>query len=414
MKRYLSSLFLTSLALLSALLPLSAGAQTSPTLTIYSNGDLSFSFSGSYINYSGNSGVGITIFNGADNTAPQIASYFAYNDYSTGGVPSPLTISAADGSLNWTPRTQDPQFYSYTPYVPANITSGYITICIQGGGQPTQCATSATSITIPSPQISFHTPTLGYAGSDFPYWYLAGYNLSTTTLYRFDVLYSLAGGSVSYDDFNLSDSVSTNALLQIAKTEALSNGTGWTAQGFLFATSTTNPILAAMYPGDAIATTSVIQFSINTSSSTGAGVPIFGGGAPTSTVGACGTAPPFFELVDVLPYFQLDSPDPIIAHAICVTLSGLFQMSDTQSAQINSVYQHAASTIAVKAPFGYFTIATGALSSFTNGSSTVSLLSSDGATALSPIFSPIDFGLAAAISLLSLFWLLRRIKHIQP
>jgi hypothetical protein len=146
---------LSGLAVAGAIfIPASFAFAASPALTVASNGDLSMTFNNPHVNTSGG-GAGIDVYDGVDSSATNIASYYAFNDYSTGGIPSPLTISAADGSLNWTPRTQDPQFYQYIAYSPSNITSGNVTVCVHGTGT-TECATATVAPPVCSPSTISH------------------------------------------------------------------------------------------------------------------------------------------------------------------------------------------------------------------------------------------------------------------
>lgn len=396
MKKYLPALILSSLAILGANFAHAA------TYTITCNGAPAYDCFNDTIPSTSGPDIPIGDYN------------FSFPPFTAGDVPSNLNdfylaparwaITPAGGSNfilhitnTWT-RGYGGYFEANSPYQPC---SGY------------NCTFSLTTAAPPE-AISFNTPTYGYNGPDFRYFYINGSNLSTTTLYRFDVVYSLAGGSETYDDFNLSTAADPSALLRIVKSHSLPDGTGWTAQGFLFATSSTDLILAVTDPGAAIASTTPISFSINASTTVpGAGEVVFGGGSATNTVSLCGSSTPFFVGTSSLPYFILNPPDPIIKYAICSAFAGLFQMTDDQQARVSANYNHAQNIIGKKAPFGYFAIGIAALNSFDDGSSTP-LISDDGMTALYPIFNPLDAGLAEAIGALSLFWLLRRIKHIQP
>lgn len=260
----------------------------------------------------------------------------------------------------------------------------------------------------PAPSIAFYVPTSGMTAPNFSTWKILGSNMPTDgSLYRFDVVYSEFGGMTTYDDFNISQSLYDPQILQIPKTQQFATGTTWTAQAFLFATSTTDANLAVMDPGDAIATTAGITFSIGeAATSTPSSTP------PIATV--CPTAPPIFELTGSLPYFRINNPIPSIISGGCNILISAFEMSDPQSADINSRYSYAATVFGSKPPFGYFTLATAAIGSFTSGSSSIYLLNASATAAFAPITDPLDTGLAAAIGLLGLFWLLRRLKHVQP
>jgi hypothetical protein len=269
-----------------------------------------------------------------------------------------------------------------------------------------------TYITGDPAQIDFSQPTNGVTIADFDTWKLRGAMLDTSgTLYRYDVIYSQAGGSATYDDFNLGNSYYSYAELDIPKTHLLDLGgtTGWYAQGFLFATSSTDPLYGAMNESAAIAATNPITFDINASSTGG---PLFGNG--TSTVGSCGTSTAFFEFTGSAPFFQINNPIPSIQVGACEALNAVFSMNSDQSSDINARYAYAKNMITTKPPFGYFTLITGAFGSFQSGSSTINLMSASSTAALSPIFLPLDTGLAAAVGLVGGFWLLRRLKHIQP
>jgi hypothetical protein len=269
-----------------------------------------------------------------------------------------------------------------------------------------------TYITGSPPQIDFLQPMNGVIIPDFDTWKLSGALLDTSgTLYRYDVVYSQAGGSATYDDFSLGNSYYSYAEIDIPKTHLLDLGgtTGWYAQGFLFDSSSTDPLYGVMNESAAIASTSPISFEINASSTGG---PLFGNA--TSTAGNCGTSTPFFQFTSSAPFFQINDPIPSIQVGACQALNAVFVMNSDQSSDINTRYSYAKNTITIKPPFGYFTLITGAFGSFQSGSSTISLLNNSSTAALSPILSPLDTGLAASVGLLGGFWLLRRLKHIQP
>jgi hypothetical protein len=145
------------------------------------------------------------------------------------------------------------------------------------------------------PSIAFSTPLPGSTAPDFRKWELSASNMPVDgTLYRFDVVYTQFGGSETYDDFNLGDSYYSPEILSIPKSLAFSIGSEWSAQGFLYSTSTTDDNLAVMDPGDAIASTSLVFFNIGAISTS----------TPSSTpplVSVCPSAPPIFELTSALP-----------------------------------------------------------------------------------------------------------------
>lgn len=272
----------------------------------------------------------------------------------------------------------------------------------------------ANTVTPPGAAISFYTPTNGTTTPDFPAWQLAITNPSTTIpLSRFDVVYFQAGGSATYDDFNVSY-IPEAGYLNIPKTRSLDTGgtSGWYAQGFLFATSTTADNLASMHPELAIASTSLIYFNVNANATGTEGGAIFPG-APSSTAG-CGTSTPFFQFTGSAPFFQINDPIPSIGIGVCNAGNWLFTMNATDAANVAVVFNHAKSIISSKPPFGYFTIVVSDLTNLQKGSTTIILLNSAAATSFSPIFNPLDIGLSSAVGLLSLFWVLRRMKHIQP
>jgi hypothetical protein len=259
-----------------------------------------------------------------------------------------------------------------------------------------------------TPSISFWIPSAS-STAEFSKWELLGSNLFTDgRIYRFDVVYSQLGGATTYDDFNIANNTFSPALFEIPKSNLFSNGEAWYAQGFLFDTSSTDPTLAITDPGSAIATTSVMFFNIGAISTS----------TPTSTppiVSVCPTAPPIFQLTGSLPYFTINDPIPSIISGGCNIMMSAFEMDDAQNADINTRYNNAEDIVSVKPPLGYFTLITVAFGSFASGSSSISLLPTASSTAaLSPIFTPLDEGLAACVGLLGAFWLLRRLKHIQP
>lgn len=262
------------------------------------------------------------------------------------------------------------------------------------------------------PAISFDIPAAGGTAPNFSSWRLLGSNLDTSgALYRFDVVYSLLGGGTTYDDFNISNFSFSPAALVIPKSQLLAFGSEWEAQGFLYATTTTSATLAIDDPADAIATTSVILFNIgDLPSSTAPGSP----NTPGFIGSVCPSAPPIFQITGSLPYFMINNPIPSIESGGCVILLSGFEMSEAQTADINSRYNNAATAIGSKPPLGYFTLIVAALGAFSSGTSTISLLTPSSTAALSPILSPLDAGLAGSIGLLAAFWLLRRLKHIQP
>jgi hypothetical protein len=256
-----------------------------------------------------------------------------------------------------------------------------------------------------APSIYFSIPT-GGTNPNFSRWQINGSDMPTAgTIFRVDVVYSQLGGETTYDDFNIANSYFSPEAFLIPKTFSFATGSSWTAQAFLFSTGTTDDNLGVTDPAAAIASTSVIFFSI-------------GSGAGSSTppiVSVCPSAPPIFQITGSLPYFIINNPIPSIESGGCNILLLAFRMNDAQSADINTRYSNAAAVISVKPPLGYFTVITSAFGSFASGSSSISLLPDASSTAAwTPIFSPLDDGLAACVGLLGGFWLLRRLKHIQP
>ena len=337
-------------------------------------------------------------------------------EYCTGAGASTITtglfingveVSSSTGGTGYSGATSTVTGLAI-PFSPGDILSlqatwGYNTAGITG----TITGTGLSNETGYTPTLSFLQPTGGSTAPDFATWKLLGEGTPTDgVLYRFDVTYSQLGTSESYDDFNLANSNFSPEEFDIEKSMALATGTEWSAQGFLYATSSTATDLD---PGDAIATTSVIFFNVGTSTvitTTSTTPPI---------VSVCPTAPPIFQLTGSLPYFVINNPIPSIISGGCNILSAAFIMSSDQIADINSRYSNAGAIIGVKPPLGYFTIVTGAFGSFASGSSSISLLPSASSTdALSPIFAPLDEGLSACVGLLGAFWILRRLKHIQP
>ena len=265
--------------------------------------------------------------------------------------------------------------------------------------------------------LSFAFPSPGSSPADFLDFKINGTGLPTDGgIYRADVVYSQAGGSVTYDDFNLVNSLYADAGIIVPKTVPLPVGSGWYAQAFWYATSTTEDNLASMDPGDAIASSTLTYFSISegvtyptSSTSTGG---IFSGSGATST--SCGTVAPFFTFSSGPPYFNIGSIVPSIEVGGCLIFSSVFVLNADQSADINARYQNAATIIGEKPPLGYFTIITNAFSNYGSSTTSTDIMDPSSTAALAPIFSPLDTGLAAAVGLVGGFWLLRRLKHIQP
>ena len=119
-----------------------------------------------------------------------------------------------------------------------------------------------------SPTITFYTPAPYGTTPDFSSWQLlAASTPADGTIYRFDVIYTQFGGSITHDDFSISASNFNPELLEIPKTHTLADGTSWYAQGFLFATTTTDADLAVTDPGDVhwttheVGTATAIEFT---------------------------------------------------------------------------------------------------------------------------------------------------------
>ena len=284
-------------------------------------------------------------------------------------------------------------------------------VCYFWSGDMPMEAGATTTITTIAPvipaAISFFLPTNGATiPSNFYNWQVTLKNVTSTQLYRIDVEYQQFGGGTTYDDFNLVTPTYPDALIGNTHAYLATGATSvsYSATAYLTTNTSTDFFIAETDPGSVISS-STIFFTIGVSSST-----------PSSTfLSVCPTAPPIFQIIDTLPWFQINNPVPSIISGGCNILAAGFIMSDTQSAEINSRYANAAAVISVKPPLGYFTIITGAFGSFASGSSSISLLPSASSTAaLSPIFTPLDDGIAACIGLLGGFWLLRRLKHIQP
>lgn len=255
-------------------------------------------------------------------------------------------------------------------------------------------------------QISFYQPVPGSTAPDFADWELLAANMPTDgTIYRFDILYSPFGGGTSYDDFNLANSYLSPEILTIPKTITLPTSTEWYAQGFLYATSSTEDDLAAIDPGDAIATTSIIFFNIGTSTISTSSPPI---------ASACPSAPPIFQLTGSLPYFVINNPIPSIISGGCNILSAGFIMSDAQTADVETRLRGAGNTIKTKPPIGYFALAIADMGTLSlASSSTSSILDATSTAAIYGVYEPLDAGCATVIGFMLLLWFFNRGRHFQ-
>ena len=407
MKRYLYALILPLLALLGGVCgPVAAHAQSLPTGTVEMTSEAGSATSTYYEGFTIPTWPnGTTLYFHSPDVSVSVACLSAFYDGQAYGG-SLTDLGGSNYSFTYQQTGYADPFLMFDP--PGGCSTGQYPDGTNIGGTflLSDDYTLITGESLPTiPMISFYQPS-SPAVADFMDWELSGSNLATDSrMYRSDIVYSQAGGSATYDDFNLENSTIAAGIVVIPKTQTLPDGTGWYAQGFLFETSSTDPLYGAMNESAAIASTTPIYFTIN-SSSTPSSTP------PISSV--CPTAPPIFELTDSLPYFTINNPIPSIESGGCNVLLSAFQMTSAEQADILSRYAYASAIVSTKPPLGYFSLITSALGSFQSGSTTITLLTPSSTAALSPIFSPLDTGLAAAVGLVGVFWLIRRLKHIQP
>jgi len=325
---------------------------------------------------------------------------------------------------------------------------------------------TATAPGPPPPTLSWYVPDGSTTTPDFPVWETNATNLSTSTIYRLDVVYSFSGGGGngggswgdSYDDWFLAGTTAEWFSSHFAYTATpwgffststwAGNGPNkgislitpfysppysWSATAYLYATTTVAANLGVDNPGAAIAS-STVNFSINPGTPTATDTyPGVVQPYPSSTAG-CGTSTPLFETTGSPPYFQINDPIPVIQVGVCKAMGSLFQMTPAQSTDINDRLVAIQNSVALKPPFaffnelgntiGYFAVGTTTYSSYNpvNGTiggelviptTTFVLMDASSTAGFSPLFTPIDDGLAVLIYVISLTWLLKRIRYVE-
>jgi hypothetical protein len=316
------------------------------------------------------------------------------------------------------------------------------------------------------PAVHWYVPDGSTTTPDFPVWETNATNLSTSTIYRLDVVYSFSGGGGngggswgdSYDDWFLAGTTAEWFSSHFAYTATpwgffststwAGNGPNkgislitpfysppysWSATAYLYATTTVAANLGVDNPGAAIAS-STVNFSINPGTPTATDTyPGVVQPYPSSTAG-CGTSTPLFETTGSPPYFQINDPIPVIQVGVCKAMGSLFQMTPAQSTDINDRLVAIQNSVALKPPFaffnelgntiGYFAVGTTTYSSYNpvNGTiggelviptTTFVLMDASSTAGFSPLFTPIDDGLAVLIYVISLTWLLKRIRYVE-
>ena len=317
-------------------------------------------------------------------------------------------VSSSTGGTGYSPATSTVSGIAI-PFSPGDILSieatwGYQTSGITG----TITGSNLTNEAGYTIALSFLQPVGGSTIPDFSTWKMLGSGTPTDgVLYRFDVLYTQLGTSETYDDFNLAGSYFNPEEFDIPKSMALATGTEWYAQGFLYATSSTEDDLAAIDPGDAIATTSVIFFDVGTSTIS----------TPSSSppiASACPSAPPIFQLTGSLPYFVINNPIPSIISGGCNILSAGFIMSSDQTADVETRLTGAGNTLKTKPPIGYFALAIDDMGTLSlASSSTSSILDATSTAAIYGVYEPLDAGCATVIGFMLLLWFFNRGRHFQ-
>jgi len=333
-------------------------------------------------------------------------------------------------------------------------------------GAAAQVSLSSSDFGPPPPTLSWYVPNGSTTTPDFPVWETNATNLSTSTIYRLDVVYSFSGGGGngggswgdSYDDWFLAGTTAEWFSSHFAYTATpwgffststwAGNGPNkgislitpfysppysWSATAYLYATTTVAANLGMDNPGAAIAS-STVNFSINPGAPTATDTyPGVVQPYPSSTAG-CGTSTPLFETTGSPPYFQINDPIPVIQVGVCKAMGSLFQMTPAQSTDINDRLVAIQNSVALKPPFaffnelgntiGYFAVGTTTYSSYNpvNGTiggelviptTTFVLMDASSTAGFSPLFTPIDDGLAVLIYVISLTWLLKRIRYVE-
>lgn len=357
---------------------------------------------------------------------------FGINFYSS----SSYSASSSLFGLSWTPSTGANTLYQASATAQTLTSADYATYSVSnnftssnGGvlgnassGLPWVCLTTDSTYSNcnapPAPIISFYLPTNGGTTPDFSQWLINASNLSTSTLYRFDIIYNLSGGLTTYDDFNLTYSSYSSAIAPVNKSQTLTSAyastTAWYAQAYLYSTSSTSYFLPT---SSAIASTPLIFFTINPyATSTANTYGTLSGGETSSTILAstgCAfnttSTPNFWNI----PFSGIAIGD--FEQAMCQVGQFLSIPNSSEQADITNRFNTLQNIVATKPPIGYFTLVKDDFSGITTStaSSTVVLMNASTTAAFSPLFDPLDVGLAFCVWLLGCGWLFLRMRHLE-
>jgi len=232
---------------------------------------------------------------------------------------------------------------------------------------------------------------------DFPIWHVTGYGLSTSTLYRVDVLYSQFGSSLTYDDYNIATSSYSSGIFLIRKNQPLlspfASSSSWTAYATLSDYAT----------GQNLATSTAITFTV---------VPI--GSAESSSTFPAATTCDYTSTSSITSFLGIDLIGSVQS-AVCKALVFVFIPNSAQSADLSARWAALGANFAKKPPFGYFTAIKNDLSSLqiSTSTATTTLLDATGTAELSSVLSPLDTGLSAILWFLFGIWVFNRGRHFQ-
>lgn len=263
--------------------------------------------------------------------------------------------------------------------------------------------------------INLEYPTNGITSPDFTNWVISFNDLPTSTSGgAIGVWYSMSSSSVldhsGYDDaVFFSQFVNANPLKVYKHLPLwfppLTIPATWYAQA-----AVTNST------GDIVATSSLITFYIDPDQPAPTGTTAADLAAPFSTLnGETSSTPPTTTSCTFTSSSILADPVGNIQQGICQAFSYLFVPNSQQQKDMLTRYNNIFNAISKKPPFGYVGSASDALNNFNYATSSTStqLLDATGTAVLSSSIGTLDDGMALIISLLVLFWIFNRGRHIE-
>jgi hypothetical protein len=256
----------------------------------------------------------------------------------------------------------------------------------------------------PTPSITLYAPTSTVP--DFQNWVVSEINAPTSSSYL-SVQYGLSSSSFTYNDTaSFSPFVSSNPTA-VTKRNALwfpplTVPATWYAEAYLLD-----------YNSAVIATSSLETFSIDPNApppaaSTSSILAVFG------SVSSGETSSTIVTTVNCQITSSSFFADPVgnIQNGICNALTFLFVPNSAQQIDMSNRFNSLGTQVKNKPPFGYFTSAETALTSFqNNGTST--LISTSTAAAFGGIFGLLDDGIAVILWFGFALWIIRTFRNLN-